>query len=245
MNCDVLLFAAGEGKRLRPLTENTPKPLLTVGNKALIQWNLELIERGGFSRVIVNAHYLAAQLEAFLKKLKTSLDIIIIREANLLNTGGTIKNVEPILKEKYLLTINSDTLYSPQFNLRDVLAAHINDKRNPLATMVLGGSEDVRYFGAIGVSEDGRVVQFRGEQLIKEKTSKSFIYSGISVMDIKTLAYMPSRGSSFCLCNDTYKELLREQRVISSYIYRGYWSNVGTVDALAGANDDFNAGLII
>lgn len=245
MNTDVLLFAAGRGERLRPYTDQQPKPLLEVGGKPLIAWNLELLERCGAQRVIINTCYLADKLEEYLRHYPTNMVVETVREATLLDTGGTIKNIEPLLRHDTLLTMNSDTIYSPGFVLQKVLDNHRQSKTSPLLTMVLGGDSDLGYFGGIGVDRDNRVVAFRGEQLVAGQIHEQLIYSGISLINTEVIKRMPPRGTVFSLTRDTIRNLLVEQAPIVAYRYSGYWNDVGTPAALKKANDDFKAGRIV
>ena len=122
---DVLLLAAGFGKRLEPLTVNTPKPLLEVGDKPLIAWNLELIARSGFSRVFINLHHLGERISEFVGDgSHWGLSVEYSKEDPILETGGAIKNIEHKLREPYLITLNSDILLGPDFSLARILEAH-------------------------------------------------------------------------------------------------------------------------
>ncbi|OVE80018.1 hypothetical protein BVY02_01625, partial [bacterium J17] len=113
LDIDVLLLAAGFGSRLRPLTENTPKPLIEVGSKTLIERHLEMLAESGVQRVIVNTHYRAEQLKKYLGDGSDwGLEIVVVHESEILDTGGAIKNILPELRFEQLLTINSDIPFS-------------------------------------------------------------------------------------------------------------------------------------
>src|ERR1700761_1863521 len=86
-----MILAAGEGMRMRPLTLETPKPLLKVGGKTMLDHAIDKLIAAGIKRVVVNCFYLADQIETHLKTRK-DVEIIILRETELLDTGGGIKN---------------------------------------------------------------------------------------------------------------------------------------------------------
>lgn len=85
------ILAAGFGKRMRPLTETTPKPLLQIGGRTLLDHTLDRLEAAGVEDVVINTHYLAEQIEEHLAG-RTSIKIHFSREEELLDTGGGIKN---------------------------------------------------------------------------------------------------------------------------------------------------------
>jgi MurNAc alpha-1-phosphate uridylyltransferase len=87
---DAILLAAGLGRRMRPLTETTPKPLLTLGGRALLDHALDRLAGAGVARVVVNAHWKAEQLEAHLAARTSPPRTIVRREAQLLDTAGAV-----------------------------------------------------------------------------------------------------------------------------------------------------------
>jgi len=104
-----MILAAGFGTRLKPLTDKTPKALLKINNKTLLQLLIEKLIDEGITRIIVNAHYHADQIVKFLSENKFGISIDICQEENILGTGGAIKNAEKYLKSsKYFLVYNVD-----------------------------------------------------------------------------------------------------------------------------------------
>jgi len=103
-----MVLAAGLGKRLRPLTLSTPKPLLSIAGKPIIAYVLERLQHHGVSRVVVNTHYLANQLEDYLKTFP-GIDITIAHETELLETGGGVFQVLPYFQGRPFFVINADT----------------------------------------------------------------------------------------------------------------------------------------
>ena len=103
-----MVLAAGSGKRLRPLTLDTPKALLCVGGKPMIAHILERLHQHGVSRVVVNTHYLAPQLEDYLKTFQ-DIDIIISHEPELLETGGGVFKVLSYFQGHPFFVMNADT----------------------------------------------------------------------------------------------------------------------------------------
>lgn len=105
-----MVFAAGLGTRMRPLTLHTPKPLLPVGGRSLLDRALDHLHKAGVKRVVVNTHYLAEQVATHLAK-RTDLNITLVHEETLLETGGGVKNALPHLGEDPIYVINSDIVW--------------------------------------------------------------------------------------------------------------------------------------
>ena len=110
-----LLLSAGIGSRLRPLTLETPKCLVPVNNKPLLQYWLEQLEKIGIKEFIINTHYLHNQVEDFIKKSKFSKKISMIYEDQLLGTGGTIKKNAKVFEGNKFLLIHADNLCITDF----------------------------------------------------------------------------------------------------------------------------------
>ncbi|MDX2345673.1 MAG: sugar phosphate nucleotidyltransferase, partial [Legionella sp.] len=113
-----LLFSAGRGLRLRPLTDTTPKPLCTINDIALIEYHLTKLSNSSISRVLINHAYLGGQIKQHLKtKTFKNLDIIYIPEPpGGLHTGGTILNALPQLGNMPFLAINADIFTDYNFS---------------------------------------------------------------------------------------------------------------------------------
>src|SRR5579883_2046619 len=106
-----IILAAGLGTRLRPLTNNLPKPLLPIAGAPLIVWNLLLLRRHGVTEVIVNLHHLGHLIEQELGDgSRFGMTLAYSHEPVILGTGGGIKQAEPFFKGEPFLVLNGDTL---------------------------------------------------------------------------------------------------------------------------------------
>lgn len=243
MNADVLLLAAGYGKRLQPLTLVKPKPLIEVGGRALIDRNLSLIARSGARRVIINTHYLAEQIERFVGDgSQWGLEVCFSHEPILLDTGGAMKQIEPLLRHEVLVTINSDILLGQEFSLDTVVRAHLENPAAPEITVVLRRDPEAAQFGEIGVDGEGVVTSFFGTEY--GVVEHRFMYLGVQAISRRVLALMPPPGTVFSITRQTWVELLQRGARIASMRYDGYWSDVGTLDRLSQAESDLQAGLV-
>ena len=233
---DVFLLAAGFGKRLRPLTANTPKPLIEVGGKALIEWSLENIKRAGLKNVIVNAHYLSDKIEQYFEtRPKDELEIeVVVEKPEILDTGGGIKNIIPKLKHDNLLTINSDAFFSKDLDLEKFIRNFLNDKNQPIASMLLRDAPDKKDYGLIGVDSSKKVVSFLGKDYFKHEPEKELMYTGVQILKREVFEFMPEgNNAKFSITTDTYPKMLSAGAYISSYEYQGYFNDIGTPERLA------------
>lgn len=110
-----IVLAAGFGKRVQPLTNTTPKPLLEVNNVSLLENTLNFLKRFGVKFFAINTHHLGEQIEAFAKKNKNIYDIKIFKEKEILGTGGGIRNALDFFQNKPFISINSDTIWSDEY----------------------------------------------------------------------------------------------------------------------------------
>lgn len=107
-----MILAAGLGKRLRPLTDNTPKPLLQAGGKALIEYHLERLSQLGIQEVVINTHWCGAQLPQYLGDGgRWGLQLRFVHEQRLLETAGGILNARPWAEDEVFLLVNGDVYF--------------------------------------------------------------------------------------------------------------------------------------
>ena len=111
---DAVLMAGGKGERLRPLTENTPKPLLPVGGKAIIDYNVDELERCGVDNIFVTVNYLAEQIEDHFKNRDGRTNVSCVREPRRLGTIGSLALIDGLANDNVLL-MNSDLLTTLDF----------------------------------------------------------------------------------------------------------------------------------
>jgi N-acetyl-alpha-D-muramate 1-phosphate uridylyltransferase len=108
-----MILAAGKGTRMRPLTLSTPKPLLTINDQPLLHHALTNLEAAGVTRVVINTHYLAQQIQGFVDTYKRTshLDIILSHEPALLDSGGGILNALPHFNGQPFFLLNADAYW--------------------------------------------------------------------------------------------------------------------------------------
>ena len=110
-----IVLAAGFGKRVLPLTNTTPKPLLKINNVSLLANTLNFLKKFGVKHFAINTHHLGEQIESFAETNKGIYDIKIFKEKEILGTGGGIRNALSFFLDKPFISINSDTIWSDEY----------------------------------------------------------------------------------------------------------------------------------
>lgn len=167
-----LLFAAGYGERMRPLTDDTPKPLLMVGGKRLIEWQLERLSTAGIHDVVVNIAYLAEQIVAALGDgTRYGVRIAYSREGEEpLETGGGMLRALPLLGDAPFLAINSDIFC-------DFDVAHLPATPQGVADLVLVANPPQHPHGDFGIDARGRLLP----QCDSAGAMRALTFAGIGV----------------------------------------------------------------
>lgn len=168
-----LVMAGGYGKRLGVLTKNTPKPLLKVGSKPILELILKKLENYGYQKIYISTHYLSKKIESFIKKRKSKSAIFIIKEKQPLGTAGSIKLL-PSDVSSPLTIINGDVL--SDLNLDSLTSFHL-EKGNSM-TLCVASYEINIPFGVISFNKKHELTS------LKEKPSlNKYILSGIYCID--------------------------------------------------------------
>ena len=111
-----MILAAGFGKRINPLTLQTPKPLLKIGNETLLSNTIKFLKLYGVKQAVVNVHYLGDQIVEYISKNKFNLDIKVIREKEkILDTGGGVLNALDYFSNEPFLIVNPDTIWNSNY----------------------------------------------------------------------------------------------------------------------------------
>jgi len=229
-----MVLAAGYGKRLAPITHTTPKPLVPVAGRPLLDRLLEFLRAGGIEDVVINLHHLGHRIEEHVGDgRRFGLRVRYSPEDPILDTGGGIKNAEPLLAGEPFVVANGDSLL--ELPLLDVLDYH--QRRGGIITMVVRPSPDAARLGLIELDADDRVrrVVGRPEEPV-DVPLRGFMFPGLHVFDPEIFAWMEP-GVAFGVIRETYPRLLRAGRPIYGFVAPARWLNIDTPDGLAAAGD--------
>jgi len=219
-----MILAAGLGTRLRPLTLNTPKALMPVGNVPIIDRIIEYLKTYGISELVVNAHHHHEQIVEHLNGGRPfGINIDVRVESNILGTGGGIKNTEDFWDNAPFIVINGDILTN--INLRMAYEAH--ERSGSLATLIL---HDQPPFNQIKIDDQRSITHIAGENL-----ANRLAFTGIHIIDPKLMAHIPENVFSNII--HCYRELIREGTPPKACISKGHeWRDIGTIESYVLAN---------
>jgi MurNAc alpha-1-phosphate uridylyltransferase len=223
-----MVLAAGKGERMRPLTDDVPKPLVKVAGKALIDHVLERLAEASVERAVVNVHYLADQIEGHLKG-RTRPKIVISDERDeLLDTGGGVVKALGKLGKEPFFHLNSDTIWLDGVRPNLARLADAFDPARMDALLLLAPSATSIGYSGRGdflMRPDGRLER-RGEREVAP-----FVYAGAAIFSPALFAGAPAGAFSLT------KLFARAQEAGRLFGLRleGVWMHVGTPDAIAGA----------
>lgn len=216
-----MILAAGRGERLRPLTDTTPKPLLMVAGKPLIQWHIEALVRAGLTSIVVNHAWLGEQIEAALGDgRRYGARIVYAREGEqALETGGGIFNALPLLDDAPFLVINGDIL--TDFDFRT-----LPTRPEGLAHLVLVPNPPHHPRGDFYLT---------GNTVLDESThnSERLTFSGIGVYDPEL--FDACTPGVFPLAPLLRKAMAKDR--VTGERYTGRWIDVGTHERLREADE--------
>lgn len=212
---DAVLMAGGKGERLRPLTEKTPKPLLKVGDKAIIDHNVDRLINYGIQHISVTVNYLKEQIEDHYKDPRKGIQIHTVREPKFLGTIGSVQFVEDFYNET-VLVMNSDL-----FTNIDYEDFYLHFKRNnaDMSAAAVPYTVTVPY-GIFNL--DGRNINGISEKPVYN----FFANAGIYLIKKEILKEIPK--GVFFNATDLMEKLISEKKTVIRYPITGFWLDIGS-----------------
>ena len=223
-----MVLAAGLGTRMRPFNGAVPKPLVSVGGKALIDYALDRLAAQGVERTVVNVHHLADQIERHLAGRKRPKIIISDERGELLGTGGGVVKALPKLGHGPFFHVNSDTIWIDGVRPNLARLADAFDPARMDALLLLATTaSSIGYTGRgdFSMATDGRLTR-RGEREVVP-----FVYAGAAILTPAFFAGAPKGAFSMSTLFDRAAEAGR----LCGLRLEGVWMHVGTPEAIAAA----------
>jgi len=223
---DAIIMAGGRGARLKPLTDNVPKPLLKIGDKPIIEHNIDRLISYGINDLWISVKYLGEQIEDFFKDGSSKgAHIQYIREKEPLGTIGAASGAK-IKEHDYVMVINSDLLTNLDYEdfFLDFIA-----KDAMLSVVAIPYHVEIPY----------AVIETKNEEIISFKEKPTYTYysnGGIYLMKKECLALIPK--DKFFNSTDLMDLLIAKGEKVSSYPLRGYWLDIGRHEDYLKAQED-------
>nr|WP_325099786.1 nucleotidyltransferase family protein [Aquamicrobium zhengzhouense] len=222
-----MVLAAGLGKRMRPLTDHTPKPLIKIAGRTLLDRGLDSLAASGVETAIVNVHYLGDQIiEHVRHRDKPTITISDEREELLDSAGGIVKALPALGNEPFFI-LNADTFWidrgEPDL---DRLALAWDGEAMDILLMLADPHRATGHSGSIDflIGQDSRLARAKG-------ASESFIYAGAAIVHPRIFDKASATAHSL---NIYFDRAIAEGRLFGQ-VMEGHWITVGTPDAIAPA----------
>ncbi len=216
-----IILAGGLGTRLRPLTDETPKPLLPMKGKPILQHTIENLKKHGIRNVILSVGYMADKIRNYFRDgSHLGVNITYCVENEPLGTGGAIKEASKNLTKPFI-TLNGDNL--ADFNFTELIEQHGNNKTE--ITLTLFPVKDVTQYGIAQI--DGNIIKSFIEKPSIEEAPSNLNNAGAYVINPAALDILPAGNSS--IERDCF-EKLASQNQIGAYVHEGQWFPTDTLE---------------
>ncbi len=224
----VLLMAGGLGTRLRPLTDNTPKPMLKVGGKPVLESILESLAKYGFRNIFLAVNYLAEQIEEYFGDgTSHGIQINYLHEHERLGTAGAL-SLLPELPSSPTLVMNADVL--TRINYAAMLDFH--KLNNVEATMGVREYQQEVPYGVIK-TEGNRLVG-----IVEKPIQKYFVNAGIYILSPQAIQMVPKNSGPLDMPS-LFQTLMENNLGTAAYPIREYWLDIGRPEDLERANQEY------
>lgn len=221
---DAVLMAGGKGERLRPLTEKTPKPLLKVGDKCIIDHNIDRLISYGVKNLSVTVNYLGEQLEEHFAEPRGEVKVNTVREPKYLGTIGSIRFVKEFYNDT-ILVMNSDLFTN--INYEDFYL-HFKEHDAEMSVAAVPYTVSVPY----GIFDlDGRKIQ----GLIEKPTYNYYANAGIYLIKRSALEEIPE--DTFFNATDLIEALIAQGKKVIRFPLNGTWIDIGNPQEYQKANE--------
>ena len=199
-----MILAAGFGKRMHPLTLKTPKPLLLLHKKTLLERSIELLIDNGINKIVINTHYLADQIKTFVEKKNYNIKIIISDEQQLLlDTGGGVYQGTKVFKNNPFLVINPDTLWRKSYSIefKKLEKLYFKEKKSCLLLVNKKLIFNNSFKGDFNLKDN----------IVSRDITNQYVFTGLQILD-KT-AFDQNKEKVFSM-NKVWDELISNKKLL-------------------------------
>ena len=236
-----LILAAGEGTRLRPLTNTIPKVLVPIGDEPLLGIHLEQLKKAGVTEILINTHWLPEPVRDFVAtRSADDFKISLAHEPTLLGSAGTFFSNQDFFKnDPHILVLYGDNFTDISY---DALLAHHQSRKN-LATIVCTAVENIEKKGMMIMDAQDRILDFI-EKPPKEEIVSNYANSGIYIFNADIFEHLEplvkdhtKTGVVLDFGKDVFPFMLKNNITMHAYPFDGYLVDIGDHAAYAMVND--------
>jgi len=224
----VILMVGGLGTRLRPLTDERPKPLLEVGNKPILETIIVNFAKYGFKNIILSVNYKSGMIEDYFGDgSKFGVNIEYVHEKQRMGTAGALSLLRTQLTEPFFV-MNGDLLTN--VNFEHMLEYHMSNQA--IATMGVREYDFQVPYGVVNI-DDHQIIN------IEEKpTHKFFVSGGMYILDTDALSYIPD--NIFYDMPTLFEKMIKNKQKAISFPIREYWLDIGRMSDFEQANNEYH-----
>lgn len=222
-----MVLAAGFGKRMRPLTDTTPKPLVPLLGKPLIDWVMDRLHAGGIQNYVVNSHYLGDQIEAHFTGRD---DVLLSPEQEILDTGGGVKMALPLLNASSFVVANADSVWldGPRPAVSRLVDAWDSERMDVLLLLTpVGTAHGYDGTGDYFLGADGRARRRSSGE------TAPLVFAGVQILAAHLFEDSPDGFFSLNILFDRAEKAGR----LFCITHDGQWYHIGTPESLISAQD--------
>ena len=234
-----VVMAGGEGTRLRPLTSNQPKPMVSLCGKPCMEYIVELLKLHGIDETVVTLMFLPKVIRDYFgdgSSLGVRMQYSV--EQSPAGTAGSVKLAEDELKDDTFIVISGDAL--TDFDLGEIVAFH--KQRGALVTIALKRVENPLEFGVVVVDDDGRIERFLEKPTWGQVFSDT-VNTGIYVLEPEVFDHIPA-DAQYDFSQDLFPKLFDMGAPLYGYVAEGYWQDIGSLPQYLSANRDLLDGKV-
>lgn len=231
-----VFLVGGLGTRLRPLTNKTPKPLVPVMGKALLEHNIDKLKFKGVDEIVLCTCYRPESFEEYFSENPSALPIRFVQEKTPLGTGGAIKNVEGFISDEPFLIFNADII--SDVDVAEMLRFH--EEKGADVTIASVYVDDPTPYGVIEHDENDYATAFKEKPKPSEVVSH-YINAGIYIFNPEILEEIPA-GRPVSVEREVFPRLLKGGKKLAVYKECSYWLDLGTVEKYLQVHQDIFAG---
>ena len=232
MAARAMILAAGLGTRLRPLTEELPKPLVPVANRPLIEYSLRLLGLHGIAQVAINLHHLGDRIQTALGDgASLGLEISYSPEDPILGTGGGIARLRSFLADGTFVLMNGDMLSAVDLGA----ALRFHRAQKAAATLVVCPFPPGGGYTLLERDEGGWITRFRQVTRPAQGRVRPVLFAGIHLLEPVVFDFLPPGGYS-CIAEHGYCRMIEQGLPVAGFVDEGPWLDIGTPELYLGAN---------
>jgi MurNAc alpha-1-phosphate uridylyltransferase len=199
-----MILAAGFGKRMLPLTLRTPKPLIKIGPKNLLERSIELLVKIGINEIVINTHHLSEEIDNFLKNKNYQISISVIKEQVLLDTGGGLLNATKNFKNDPFFVLNPDTIWNKNYyeELKILENTYLKNNKPILLLVDKINSNDKSFIGDFNFKQNNQIIR---------EASNQYIFTGAQIIDRSIFEVINKNIFSM---NLVWDQMVKEKRLL-------------------------------